>query len=126
MIRFKINADRFADACTINDYLGVTIGKLTSQLLVLPKMVVAVGEHKIIKKSTIKGEPDEVLKIVPDGEYIVEVVLNEDGDIKEAKFLDEAQRMIEVAGITPRRLSNLCKELTEASKNIVNPPNGGV
>lgn len=91
---------------------------------VLPRMVVAVGEHKIIKKATEKGAEDEVLKVVKDGEYIVEIVTNEDGDVVETKYMDEANRMMDAAGITPRRFEKLRKELTEAAQNIVNPPSG--
>lgn len=119
MIKFKISGERFADACSVTDYLGVILGRMGNQFNILPRMIVANGEHKI------RDTKGEILKTVLDGEYIVEVVLNEDGDILETKYLDEAQRMLDAAGITPRRFEKLRKELTEAARNIVNPPNGG-
>ena len=124
MIKFVISAERFADACSVPDYLGVLMGRMGNQMNVLPRMVVAVGEHKIIKKATAKGAVDEVLKVVQDGEYIVEIVVNDDGDIVETKYLDEANRMMDEAGITPRRFTKLREQLSEAAKNIVNPPSG--
>ena len=43
MIKFVISAERFADACSLPDYLGVILGRMGNQLNVLPKMIVAVG-----------------------------------------------------------------------------------
>lgn len=119
MIKFVISGERFADACSVTDYLGVILGRMGNQFNILPRMIVAVGTHEI------KNAKGEVLKVVQDGEYIVEVVLNDDGDIIETKYLDEAQRLLDKAGITPRRFEKLRKQLTEAARDIVNPPSGG-
>ena len=100
MIRFKISASRFADACTVTEYIGVAVGNMGQQMKALPKFLVD-----------------------KDDKYIVEVVLDDDGDIAELKNLDEAMKIMD--GITTKRFEKLRKELTEAARNIVNPPSGG-
>lgn len=100
MIKFVISAERFTDACTVLEYAGVVVGNLGRQMQVLPKMLV----------------DDQ-------GNYIVEIVHDSDGDIAEMKNMDKANKIME--GISVKRFEKLCKELTEAAKNIVNPPKGG-
>lgn len=100
MIKFVISAERFAQACTVMEYLGVVVGNIGSQMAVLPKMLV-----------------DEK------GNYIVEVIHDSEGDIAEAKNIEKANAMLNKLSVT--RFEKLRKELTEAAKNIVNPPNGG-
>jgi len=100
MIKFVISSERFADVCTVTEYIGVLVGNLGAQMKVLPRMLVD-----------------------SDGKYIVEVVLNEDGDPSEYKNLEKAEKIID--GIGLKRFEKLRSELTEAAKNIVNPPKGG-
>jgi len=100
MIKFKISAERFADACTVTEYVGIVVGNLGQQMRVLPKMLI-----------------DE------QGEYIVEIIHDSEGDIAELKNMDKANTIMN--GISVKRFEKLCKELTEAAKNIVNPPKGG-
>lgn len=57
------------------------------------------------------------------GEYIVKVIYNEDGDPIEFQGLDIANPIMD--GIGVKRFEKLRNELTEAAKNIVNPPSGG-
>lgn len=118
MIKFKISGERFADACSLPDYLGVIAGRMGNQIRVLPAMVVAVGKHEI------KDKDGNILKTVQDGEYIVEIVTDSEGDIVERRYIDEANALMDKAEITPRRFTKLCAELTEAARNIVNPPSG--
>lgn len=98
-MKFVISAERFADACTVTEYLGVVVGNIASQMKVLPKMLV-----------------DD------NGNYIIEVILDSDGDVTETKNIEIANGMMEK--ISVRRFEKLRKELTEAARNIVNPPNG--
>jgi hypothetical protein len=100
MIKFKISAERFADACTVTEYIGVVVGNLGQQMRVLPKMLVDDNDS-----------------------YIVEIVHDSEGDISELKNMDLANEIMNKVSV--KRFEKLCKELTEASKNIVNPPKGG-
>ena len=100
MIKFVITPARFADACTVSEYIGVVVGNIGSQMRVLPKMIAN-----------------------DDGSYLVKITHDEDGDIASMEGLDEAMKRIE--GISARRFEKLRGELTEAAKSIVNPPNGG-
>jgi hypothetical protein len=99
MLRFLISAERFAEACTVTEYIGVIIGNVGSQMAVLPKMLV-----------------DE------NGKYIVEIVHDAEGDILEARNMDVANKRLNSLSVT--RFEKLRKQLTEAAKNIVNPPKG--
>lgn len=100
MIKFVISGERFAQACTVTEYIGVVVGNIGSQMAVLPKMLV-----------------DD------SGKYIVEIVHDLEGDIAEVKNLEKANALMNKLSVT--RFEKLRKELTEAAKNIVNPPNGG-
>lgn len=99
MIKFVISSERFAEACTVTEYIGVVVGNLGAQMKVLPKMLVD-----------------------KDNKYIVEIIHDEEGDIAEAKKIIEASAVLENISVT--RFEKLRKELTEAAKSIVNPPNG--
>jgi hypothetical protein len=57
-----------------------------------------------------------------DGEYIVKVTLDADGDIEKYDGMDKA--FAKLAAITPKRLEKLVDEFSEAARAIVNPPNG--
>jgi len=56
-------------------------------------------------------------------EYVVKVISNEDGDPVSFENLTEANAQMEKIGL--KRFDKLRKEITEAAKNIVNPPKGG-
>lgn len=72
---------------------------------------------------------DTIVRIAPrfivdkEGEYIVKVTLDEDGDIQSFDGLDEA--FAKMAAITPKRLEKLVGEFCEAARAIVNPPSAG-
>ena len=53
----------------------------------------------------------------------MDVVLDEEGDIKEFTNIDKAVNSL--GNVTPKRLEGLTKQLTEAARNIVNPQNEG-
>ena len=88
------------EVCTVPEYLGVFVGSLHAQMAVLPRMLT---DDK--------------------GKYIIEVKHNEDGDPIEYKNVAKAEAIMNKIGIP--RFEKLRKELTEAARNIVNPPNGG-
>ncbi len=101
MIRFKITADRFAEATTVLEYLAVCNASLETIMRVAPRFVV--DEHD---------------------QYIVSVVLDEDGDIK--SFKDVSVAMLVMSKITPKRFKEkLAQQFTEAAKAIVDPPKAG-
>lgn len=100
----------------MTEYLGVFVGSMASQMAVLPRMLVA--EKQIV----IKGKDKPTRTIAP-GEYIIKVLHNEDGDPTEYHDVPTAEIIMNKIGIT--RFEKLRKELTEAARNIVNPPNGG-
>lgn len=100
MIKFKITPARFAEACSILDYLGASAGNIENNIRIAPRFVVNT-----------------------EGEYIVKVTLDDDGDISALENVGDA--LMEMAKVTPKRLEKLSKELTEAAKAIVNPPNEG-
>lgn len=100
MIKFVISPERFAEACSLTEYVGILVGNIGSQMQALPKFLV--------------DDKDK---------YVVEIVLDSEGDIAEVKNLAKANaRMI---NISVPRFERLRKELTEAAKNIVNPQSGG-
>lgn len=100
MVKFKITPERFSEACSILQYLG-TINKNAS-------VITAIAPRFIV------NEQDE---------YIVEVTLDEDGDIEALENMDQALALL--ANVTPKRLEKLIDEFSEAAKSIVNPTNGG-
>lgn len=99
MIKFKITPERLSIAATVPEYMGVVSGNVFYCMTLLPKLAV---DH--------------------DGNYIVEVVLDNDGDILDLKNLDVANKIMEK--ITPKRLESLIPQLKEAVKNIVDPLSG--
>lgn len=100
MIKFKITPARFAEACNILDYLNASAGSVESVIRIAHRFVVDA-----------------------EGEYIVKVVLDEDGDITTFENVEVA--LTEMTKVTPKRLEKLTKEFTEAAKAIVNPPKEG-
>jgi len=99
LLKFKITPERFAEATNILEYLTLT-GKGTNKDLafrVVPRFLL-----------------DE------NGEYMVKVLLDEDGDITGFEKHNEALLMM--TAVNPKRLERLALELVEAAKAIVNPP----
>lgn len=100
MIKFKVTSERFAEACNVIEYLNASA-----------------------------RIPDTIVRIAPrfitnaEGEYLVKVNLDEDGDIASYEGMDAA--FMQMAAITPKRLEKLIKELSEAARAIVNPPKEG-
>lgn len=99
-VKFKITGERFAEACSIFEYLQASNGSKDVFVRIAPRFVV-----------------DE------NGEYIVKVNYDDDGDPVAYEGLDAA--FMKMASITPKRLEKLGKEFSEAARSIVNPPNGG-
>lgn len=100
MLKFKITPDRFAEACNIIEYLAVSRGNTDT--------AGAIAHRFLLDK---------------DGEYVVRVKLDEDGDI--AGLENDREAFVMMSALTPKRLEKLASELTEAAKAIVNPPNKG-
>ena len=100
MIKFKVTPTRFAEVCNIVEYITMAGGNLGTAARILPRFIL--------------DDSDE---------YVVKVVLDEDGDIKEYEGLNEAFNKL--TAVTPKRLEQLSKQLSEAAKAIVNPPNEG-
>lgn len=79
--------------------------------------------------AALAGDSAAVIKVLPrfvvdeKGEYIIGVVMDEDGDITEYVNVEAAVR--KVFNITPKRLDKLKKEFQEAAKQIVNPTSEG-
>lgn len=99
-VKFKITPSRVAEVCNIAEYLLLDGGSKDTAIRVANRFVVN-----------------------KDGEYIVKVVYDDDGDIKEFQGMAEAFQVM--ASVTPQRMEKLAKEMTEAVKNIVNPPSAG-
>lgn len=99
MIKFNITSDRVAEACNVLQFLALQNESVDAAIRVLPRFLV-----------------DD------NGEYVIKVRLDDEGDISE--FENEAEAFGKISVLTPKRLEKLAKELTEAVKNIVNPPNG--
>jgi hypothetical protein len=100
VIKFKITAERFAEACNVIEYLNASASIKETAVRILPRFIV---------------DGDE--------QYIVKVTLDEDGDIASLDGYQEA--FSQLAAITPKRLERLIKELSEAARAIVNPPKEG-
>lgn len=99
MKNLKITADRCAEVCNILEYRLGLIGNFDTITRILPRF--AVDDN---------------------GEYIVSVTLNDDGEVEEYHNITEG--LVRVSGITPNSLRKLIPEFVEAFKNIVNPQNG--
>lgn len=100
MVKFKITPARFAEACSILDYLGASNGSREAVTRIAHRFVVDAND-----------------------EYIVKVILDEDGDIKE--FENGGEALLQMAKVTPKRLEKLIHEFSEAARAIVNPPSAG-
>lgn len=100
MIKFKVTPDRFAEACNVIEYLNASAKIHDTIIRIAPRFIVNA-----------------------EGEYLVTVRLDDDGDIAAFEGLDEA--FAKMAAITPKRLERLIDEFSEAARAIVNPPKGG-
>lgn len=100
MIKFRITPSRFAEACNVLEYLNASAKVRDTIIRIAPRFIVN----------------DE-------GNYLVTVHIDEDGDITSFDGLDAA--VMKMAAITPKRLEKLIEEFSEATRAIVNPPNGG-
>ncbi len=100
MIKFKVTSERAQECLSILDYLAISGGNKDAAIRVSPRFV-----------------------IDKDGEYIVKVKLDEDGDIESLDGLQDA--FMRLASVTPKRLERLSEQLTEAVKAIVDPQKGG-
>lgn len=99
MIKFKISAERIEQTASVNEYVGVLAGNLFYQMRLLPKMI-----------------------LNDNGEYVVKAQIDEDGDPL-LENMDKALAMMDKINV--KRFDRLRKELTEAVRLIVNPPNAG-
>lgn len=93
------NPERLATACTV-----------------LEKMLIEQGNDAVIAR------------VIPrfakkDGEYLVKVHVDDDGDLTEFEYEETSFQQI-LSVVTPKRLGKLKRELMEAAKAVVNPPNG--
>lgn len=100
MIKFKVTPERFAEACSILDYIGATAKNHGVIIRIAPRFIL--------------DEKDE---------YIVKVICDEDGDI--ASLENNEIALLLMTKVTPKRLEKLVNEFCEAAKAIVNPTNGG-
>ena len=95
MVKFKITPERFAEACSILQYLSVISKNEGVVISVAPRFIV--------------DDKDE---------YIVKVNLDEDGDIESLENMDKALEKLSL--VTPKRLEKLVQEFSEAANSIVN------
>lgn len=100
MIRFKITPERMEEALSILDLIGVTSKNPGTIVRVAPRFVLG-----------------------DDGEYLVKVITDTDGDI--TGYENYIPAFEQVSRIPSKRLKKLVDEFAEAAQNIVNPPNGG-
>lgn len=100
MLKFRITPERFAEACNTLEYLNITNGNKDVAYRCLPRFL-------------LNGE----------NQYLVTVNLDEDGDITGFEHTSDA--LLKMSVVTPKRLEQLAKQLMEAAKAIVNPPNEG-
>jgi hypothetical protein len=98
VIKFLITPERFAEACNVIEYLNASAKNRDTIVRIAPRFILG-----------------------DDGEYIVKVTHDEDGDIEAFDGTDEA--FMKLAAITPKRLEKLVGEFSEAARAIVNPPN---
>jgi hypothetical protein len=99
MIKFDVNAARFGESCSILDQLNVLSGHQATFVKIAPRFAV---DDK--------------------GKYLVKVNLDEDGDLDSLEFEEETFTKV-ASKLTPKRLETLKKQMVEAAKAIVNPPN---
>lgn len=100
MLKFKISSERLAEACNTIEYLNIMAGLKDTAMRTIHLFLL-----------------DEK------GEYVVKIVLDEDGDVAEKQNTAKAITML--TALTPKRLEKLTTELMEAAKAVVNPPNTG-
>lgn len=98
-IKFKITGARVAEACNIAEYLLINSGNKETIIRIAPRFIV-----------------DD------NGEYIVKVKLDNEGDIEGFEGVSEA--FTKMAMVTPKRLDKLVKDFQEGANQIVNPPSG--
>ena len=99
MVKFKISAARVQQVCTITEYIGALNGNEYFKTLVLRKCAVD-----------------------NNGEYIVKVTLDDDGDI--VKIENEVAANALLDKVTPARYEKLSVEMAQAFRDIVNPTKG--
>jgi len=103
MLKFKITSDRFVDTCTIAQNIAILNGQNQ-------QMAIHVLPYFLLNK---------------DGEYVVAVTLDEDGDpVHDPENFTQAFHEI-FTTLKPKRLETLGKELLEAAQTIVNPLKDG-
>lgn len=85
---------------SINQYLALSVADLNTAIWALPLFVM----------------DDQ-------GEYIVKVLLDDDGDI--TGFEGDKLARLRLSAVTPKRSERLAHELMEAVRAIVDPPKGG-
>lgn len=100
MIKFKITGERFAEACNITEYLLVSAGNKDIVIRIAPRFILG-----------------------DDGNYIVKVHTDSDGDIESYENISDA--LIKISAVTPKRLDKLVADFQEAIKQIVNPQSAG-
>lgn len=100
MLKFKITGERFAEAVNLVEFLNLTSNKGNKEIT-----------YRVIPRFLL----DE------NGEYMVTIKMDEDGDIQEFVNLNKA--MLTMTAVNSNRLEKLALELMEAAKAIVNPPN---
>lgn len=100
MLKFKVTPERFTEVASILEYIAITQVNRDVALKLLPRFL-----------------------LNDEGEYMVTVTLDDDGDITNMENINEA--FMKMSAITPKRLEKLAQELAEAAKAIVNPPNAG-
>ena len=91
MIKFRITPERFAEACSILDYLSIAAGSQRVAISIAPRFVVD-----------------------KDGEYVMQVKLDADGDIESFEGAQEA--LMQMSKVTPKRLEKLLPQFTEAAR----------
>lgn len=99
-IKFNITPGRIAESCNITEYLLISNGHKETIIRVLPRFVLG-----------------------DDGKYIVEVKVDDEGDIISHEGLNKA--FVRMSAVTPKRLDKLTAEFDKAVKEIVNPQNAG-
>lgn len=99
MIKFKITPERFAEVCTVLEYMNVLSKNRAVIMNVAPRFVIDDNEQ-----------------------YIMRANLDGDGDI--TGYENREQAVTKMVAITPKRLEKLYDEFCEAAKGIVNPTSG--
>lgn len=100
MIKLKITPERIEESLSILELIGVVGKNYATIVRVAPRFVL--------------GE---------DGNYIVKVLHDDDGDITGYEGFAEA--LGRISQIPAKRMKKIAEEFAEAAANIVNPTNGG-